>query len=82
MSKIAKEFGTKLGTNIVTEFSDGEFQPSFEENIRGRDVFIVQSIRKLPTVVVCKKDRQQNGQCRIHGDKKLKADRSPIRPVN
>jgi len=41
--KIAKEFGIDLGQNIVTEFSDGEFQPSFEENIRGRDVFIVQS---------------------------------------
>jgi ribose-phosphate pyrophosphokinase len=41
--KIASEFGIELGTNIVTEFSDGEFQPSFEENIRGRDVFIVQS---------------------------------------
>ncbi|RLD78837.1 MAG: ribose-phosphate pyrophosphokinase [Bacteroidetes bacterium] len=41
--KIAKEFGIELGQNIVTEFSDGEFQPSFEENIRGRDVFIVQS---------------------------------------
>jgi ribose-phosphate pyrophosphokinase len=41
--KIAKEFGIDLGKSIVTEFSDGEFQPSFEENIRGRDVFIVQS---------------------------------------
>ena len=41
--KIAKEFGIELGQNIVTEFSDGEFQPSFEENIRGRDVFIIQS---------------------------------------
>jgi len=41
--KIAEEFGIELGQNIVTEFSDGEFQPSFEENIRGRDVFIVQS---------------------------------------
>ena len=41
--KIAAEFGIELGQNIVTEFSDGEFQPSFEENIRGRDVFIVQS---------------------------------------
>src|SRR5690554_5891108 len=25
------------------EFSDGEFQPSFEETVRGQDVFIVQS---------------------------------------
>ncbi len=41
--KIAKSFGTPLGKTEVIEFSDGEFQPSFEENIRGRDVFIIQS---------------------------------------
>ncbi len=41
--KIAENFGNKLGKSLVTEFSDGEFQPSYEENIRGRDVFIVQS---------------------------------------
>jgi ribose-phosphate pyrophosphokinase len=32
-----------LGDVKVTEFSDGEFQPSFEETVRGQDVFIVQS---------------------------------------
>lgn len=41
--KIAKSFGQDLGNIDVTEFSDGEFQPSYEENIRGKDVFIVQS---------------------------------------
>jgi len=41
--KIAESFGISLGKSIVTNFSDGEFQTSFEENIRGRDVFIVQS---------------------------------------
>ena len=41
--KIAERYGMELGKSIVTEFSDGEFQTSFEENIRGRDVFIVQS---------------------------------------
>jgi ribose-phosphate pyrophosphokinase len=41
--KIAKSYGQHLGKVVVTEFSDGEFQPSYEENIRGRDVFIVQS---------------------------------------
>ncbi len=40
---IAESYGVELGKSIVTEFSDGEFQPSYEENIRGRDVFIVQS---------------------------------------
>ena len=41
--KIAKSYGTELGTVVVTDFCDGEFQPSFEENIRGNDIFIVQS---------------------------------------
>ncbi|MCD4698400.1 MAG: ribose-phosphate pyrophosphokinase [Bacteroidales bacterium] len=42
-NKIANSYGIPLGNVVVTDFSDGEFQPSFEENIRGRDVFIVQS---------------------------------------
>jgi ribose-phosphate pyrophosphokinase len=41
--KIAKSYGKDLGDIILTEFSDGEFQPSFEENIRGHVIFIVQS---------------------------------------
>lgn len=41
--KIADSFEASLGKSIVTNFSDGEFQTSYEENIRGRDVFIVQS---------------------------------------
>ena len=41
--KIAKSYGKPLGKSLVTVFSDGEFQPSFEESIRGKDVFIVQS---------------------------------------
>ncbi len=41
--KIAKAYGVKLGDVKVVDFSDGEFQPSFEETVRGMDVFIVQS---------------------------------------
>lgn len=41
--KIATAYGKDLGDIILTEFSDGEFQPSFEENIRGHEIFIVQS---------------------------------------
>lgn len=40
---IAKSFGASLGDVKVSVFSDGEFQPSFEETVRGQDVFIVQS---------------------------------------
>jgi ribose-phosphate pyrophosphokinase len=40
---IAESYGVSLGNVTVTDFSDGEFQPSFEETVRGQDVFIVQS---------------------------------------
>ena len=42
-NKIADSYGIPLGNVIVTDFSDGEFQPSFEETVRGQDVFIIQS---------------------------------------
>jgi len=42
-SNIAEHYGVELGDVKVTVFSDGEFQPSFEETVRGQDVFIVQS---------------------------------------
>lgn len=42
-NKIALSFGKNLGNVIVTEFSDGEFEPSFEETVRGQDVFLIQS---------------------------------------
>jgi ribose-phosphate pyrophosphokinase len=41
--KISESYGAELGKSMVLEFSDGEFQPSFEESIRGSDVFIIQS---------------------------------------
>ncbi len=41
--KIAKELGVELGNSSVTSFSDGEFQPCFDESVRGDMVFIVQS---------------------------------------
>lgn len=42
-SEIAKCYGGSLGSVVVTEFSDGEFQPSLEETVRGQDVFLIQS---------------------------------------
>jgi len=41
--KIAKSYGTELGSTSVLEFSDGEFQPAYLESVRGCIVFIVQS---------------------------------------
>ncbi|MDD2576524.1 MAG: ribose-phosphate pyrophosphokinase [Bacteroidales bacterium] len=40
---IANIYGKPIGDSQVLQYADGEFQPSFEENIRGRDVFIIQS---------------------------------------
>ena len=42
-AKIAKSYGVELGDLNVSQFSDGEFQPAFNESIRGCTVFIVQS---------------------------------------
>ncbi|HEY0091563.1 MAG TPA: ribose-phosphate pyrophosphokinase-like domain-containing protein, partial [Flavobacterium sp.] len=39
--QIAEKFGVPLGKVILAKYSDGEFQPSFEESIRGTRVFIV-----------------------------------------
>lgn len=41
--KICASLGCKLGKLQVTKFADGEFAVSYEESIRGRDVFLVQS---------------------------------------
>ncbi|MCL2028109.1 MAG: ribose-phosphate pyrophosphokinase [Bacteroidales bacterium] len=41
--KIAEAFGQKLGESEVFSFSDGEILPSLNVNVRGSDVFIVQS---------------------------------------
>ena len=41
--KIARSYGMKLGKSSVAKFSDGEFQPCFEESVRGCVTFIVQS---------------------------------------
>jgi ribose-phosphate pyrophosphokinase len=41
--KIAKSYGTPLGESGCISFADGEYQPAFNESIRGCTVFIVQS---------------------------------------
>ena len=41
--KIARSYGSELGDSQVLEFSDGEFQPAYNESIRGCTVFIIQS---------------------------------------
>lgn len=41
--KIASAYGQDLGKVSKLRFSDGEFQVSYEETVRGNDVFIIQS---------------------------------------
>ena len=41
--KICSSLGCQLGKLQITTFADGEFAVSYEESIRGRDVFLVQS---------------------------------------
>jgi ribose-phosphate pyrophosphokinase len=40
---VAAAYGKELGEVILTRFSDGEFQPHFNETVRGCDVFLIQS---------------------------------------
>lgn len=42
-AKIASSYGSDLGDVVTARFSDGEIQPSFNESVRGCDVFLIQS---------------------------------------
>ena len=41
--KIAEAYGSDLGKVIISRYSDGEFQPSYEESIRGARIFVIGS---------------------------------------
>lgn len=41
--KICASLGCPLGNLVMTRFSDGEFVVSYEQSIRGKDVYLVQS---------------------------------------
>lgn len=41
--KVCESLGCPLGNMIVEHFADGEFSVSYEESIRGRQVFLIQS---------------------------------------
>ena len=46
--KIAASYGIHLGNVITSTYSDGEFQPSFEESVRGTRVFLIGSTNPGP----------------------------------
>ena len=59
--EMCKHLGIELGKMNTTRFSDGEFAVSFEESVRGCDVFLVQStfpnsdnLMELPSTCVTK----------------------------
>ena len=41
--KIAEAYGQPLGSVSLQKFSDGELSPYFNESVRGKDVFLIQS---------------------------------------
>ena len=41
--EICKDLGVELGKMNIQHFADGEFEVSFEESIRGCEVYLVQS---------------------------------------
>jgi ribose-phosphate pyrophosphokinase len=41
--KISQSYGQSVGDLTISRFSDGEFQPHYNESVRGCDVFLVQS---------------------------------------
>ena len=41
--EIANAYGVPLNERKLIRFSDGEFEPSFEETVRGAEVFLIQS---------------------------------------
>jgi len=41
--QIAKNYGITLGKTSFTRFADGEFEVSFEDSVRGKELFIIQS---------------------------------------
>lgn len=40
---VAKELNTTIGNALVTRFSDGEIRIEIQENVRGRDIYLIQS---------------------------------------
>ncbi len=46
--EIAKRMGTRLGNALVTTFANEECRVEIKENVRGADVFVIQSLCKPP----------------------------------
>jgi ribose-phosphate pyrophosphokinase len=50
LEKNSEHYGIPLGKVTMSKYSDGEFQPSYEESIRGIRVFIVCSTFQIQII--------------------------------
>ncbi|MBT8140191.1 MAG: ribose-phosphate diphosphokinase, partial [Gammaproteobacteria bacterium] len=41
--RVAEQLGDRIGAAEVKKFSDGEISVELQENVRGKDVFVIQS---------------------------------------
>ena len=83
--KICQSLGCPLGQLLITKFSDGEFAVSYEESIRGRDIFLVQSTfpnsdNLIPYFGWARQDRKDKPRVSIGA--KLIADLLSVAGVN
>ena len=70
--KICNSLGCSMGQMNIEHFSDGEFSVSYEESIRGKDVFLVQStfpnadnLMELLLMMLCRSEERRVGkECR------------------
>ena len=56
---VCRHLNISLGRAVVGKFSDGEVMVELLENVRGRDVFVLQS-----TSGWCKRRRRRSGETR------------------
>ncbi len=47
---IAKHIGLPLGYASISKFSDGEISVELNENVRGKDVFVISQLVRRPTI--------------------------------
>ena len=85
--KICNSLGCPLGRMNIQHFADGEFSVSYEESIRGRDVFLVQStfpnsdnLMELLLMIEARQDRKDKPRVSIGA--KLIADMLSTAGIN
>ena len=57
--EIASQLGVELGQALVGRFSDGEVEVEIQQNVRARDIFVVQST----CAAMLRSDRWRSNTC-------------------